>query len=317
VASLITALAGIPLFGLVTGLVAVVMACFALVGIYHSSGRSKGLGFAFAGLGTGLAVAAGWLLFLSFSMGRGGAARPGGDAQTIELDDLQELQKNQPAVARAMRANVMIRHAAWMGEASGSGVVLRLDDGEALIVTNRHVLDNDFPERTDPPDLEKLSSKSLRVSMIGSEAQPARVVWVAPDGVDLALLKVKVDGAQIQPAPWEPNHPIQVGRRVFAIGNPYQLGWTYTDGVVSQLRSMRFGRRKLRIIQTQASVNPGNSGGGLYDEKGMLIGIVTWTHDKSTSEGLGFAINLDVLIELAPDDLLKPGIPYLSAQPES
>jgi hypothetical protein len=49
----------------------------------------------------------------------------------------------------------------------------------------------------------------------------------------------------------------------------------------------------------------------------MLIGIVTWTHDKSTSEGLGFAINLDVLIELAPDDLLKPGIPYLSAQPES
>ena len=59
----------------------------------------------------------------------------------------------------------------------------------------------------------------------------------------------------------------------------------------------------MRVIQTQAAINPGNSGGGLYDQDGYLIGINTWTADKSVSEGIGFAIALDELLELAPPQL--------------
>lgn len=59
----------------------------------------------------------------------------------------------------------------------------------------------------------------------------------------------------------------------------------------------------MRVIQTQASINPGNSGGGLYDHDGYLLGINTWTTDKSLSEGIGFAISLDSLLELAPPPL--------------
>jgi S1-C subfamily serine protease len=81
------------------------------------------------------------------------------------------------------------------------------------------------------------------------------------------------------------------------------LGWSHTQAVISQLRTRAFDSRQVRIIQTQASINPGNSGGGLYDQNGYLLGINTWGADKSTSEGIAFAIALDNLIELAPPQL--------------
>jgi serine protease Do len=60
------------------------------------------------------------------------------------------------------------------------------------------------------------------------------------------------------------------------------------------------------VIQTQAAINPGNSGGGLYDKEGYLIGINTWTSDKSISEGIGFAIAMESLLELVPPFLNLP-----------
>ena len=83
---------------------------------------------------------------------------------------------------------------------------------------------------------------------------------------------------------------MKVGESVFAIGNPHRLGWTHTQGVISQLRTQDFDLHRVRVIQTQAAINPGNSGGGLYDHEGYLLGINTWTADKSVSEGIGFAI---------------------------
>ena len=87
---------------------------------------------------------------------------------------------------------------------------------------------------------------------------------------------------------------MKVGESVFAIGNPHGLGWSHTQGVISQLRT-RNSLPPIRIIQTQAAINPGNSGGGLYDQEGYLLGINTWTADKRVSEGIGFAIALDTL----------------------
>jgi len=97
---------------------------------------------------------------------------------------------------------------------------------------------------------------------------------------------------------------MKVGESVFAIGNPHRLGWSHTQGVISQIRNQPIDSRQVRVIQTQASINPGNSGGGLYDREGYLLGINTWTADKRVSEGIGFAITLDTLLELEPPLLL-------------
>jgi serine protease Do len=99
-----------------------------------------------------------------------------------------------------------------------------------------------------------------------------------------------------------------VGASVFAIGNPQNLGWSHTQGVISQLRTQEIESRKVRVIQTQAAINPGNSGGGLYDQQGYLLAINSWGADKSISEGLGFAIALDSLLELAPPQLESPNL---------
>lgn len=109
--------------------------------------------------------------------------------------------------------------------------------------------------------------------------------------------------SQAQETAWQLGRSMKVGASVFAIGNPHSLGWSHTQGVISQLRTQEFDSRQVRMIQTQASINPGNSGGGLYDQAGYLLGINTWTADKSTSEGIGFAIAIENLIDLAPPQL--------------
>ncbi len=101
-----------------------------------------------------------------------------------------------------------------------------------------------------------------------------------------------------------------IGSEVFTIGNPQHLDWSHTRGSISQLRLQKRGPRQVHVIQTDAALNPGNSGGGLYDKSGTLIGINTWTNDKRSSEGLGFAIALDSLLELDP-----PGVHAAHAEP--
>ena len=105
-----------------------------------------------------------------------------------------------------------------------------------------------------------------------------------------------VDGTGARAASWKPKTELVIGSEVFTIGNPQHLDWTHTRGSISQLRLQRRGERQVHVIQTDAALNPGNSGGGLYDKSGTLIGINTWTNDKRFSEGLGFAIALDSLL---------------------
>ena len=104
-------------------------------------------------------------------------------------------------------------------------------------------------------------------------------------------------------ARWRPARSAKIGDAVFAVGNPHGLGWSHTTGTISQFRLQDHGGTKLRVIQTQTAVNPGNSGGGLYAAAdGSLIGIVTWKQDERTGEGLNFAISLDALTDLLPAD---------------
>jgi serine protease Do len=201
-----------------------------------------------------------------------------------------------------MRANVIVETAAGLGRrALGSGVVLKIDGAIAHIVTNRHTVDMNYAGtgRAAPPDLNAMAP--VQILTVGQKPLSATVVWIAPHGIDLAIVAVPIDSGEVQEAFWDLDAPIQIGDEVFAVGNPHGLGWTHSAGDVSQIRRRTQDDYSFRVLQTTAAINPGNSGGGLYDAEGRLIGINTLTGDKRFAEGLGFSIDLATLLDLVPE----------------
>lgn len=268
------------------------------------SGRRRGMGLAVAGMMVGLVAVAGWGVLIATNWS--GIVHVRLNAE--QPPDLASIRDLDPPLQRAMRANVLIeRPHGWSflgGKGIGSGVILRIDGGDALLVTNRHVVDDRHSSEYDG-SAERLGQiGAVTVHILGQPPTEGRVVWMAPGQLDLALVRVPCSSSSMgQPAPWQKGRPMRVGETVFAIGNPHDLGWSHTQGVISQFRNMVFNARRVKVIQTQASINPGNSGGGLYDTDGYCVGINTWTHDKSVSEGIGFAITLDTLADLSPPPL--------------
>ncbi len=297
VASFVVALLGIPLFGIATGLLAVATGVVSLAG--RHSLRRRGLWFAAAGIVLGILDFVGWAVYLSTTGGAGHAI--------IDLDelepDLAALQNLPPEMNRAIKANVLIRTHSFLHEGLGSGVVLRVRDGEGLIITNRHVIDPSF-ESGSGSALEDIAQ--ITVKALGQPVTEGTGIWLAPHGIDLALLTTSIQSGDILPAAWDAVSRVQPGDPVFAIGNPQGLGWTMTSGDVSQLRRQKKQVFDYGVIQTSAAINLGNSGGGLYDETGRLIGINTWTHDKRFAEGLGFAIAFRTLFDLLDGELDLP-----------
>jgi S1-C subfamily serine protease len=299
VAAFVTSLAGIPFFGAVTGLVAILLGSLALGGLRASQQRGSAL--ALAGVLLGLLDVVGWVVFLCVFLSR---PTPGIELGQFEYDPAA-LENADPMLKRAMRATVLIEasQGGVLGRTVvGSGVVLALKEHEALIVTNQHVVVPDFPDGGS----ETEGLPPVRVYFIGQGANSGKVVWRAPGAIDLALVRVQGDTSQAQAALWAPGRPVRVGEPAFAIGNPHRLGWTHTQGVISQLRRQHVDGHDVRVIQTQTALNPGNSGGGLFDHEGYLLGINTWTNDRRVSEGLNFAIALETLLELKPPALPIP-----------
>jgi S1-C subfamily serine protease len=301
IAALICAIAGIPLFGVLTGLVAILLGSLALGALRQT--RQKGTGFALTGILLGLADVVVWLVFLSVAL-----SRHGPDLRLEHLrPDLTALRNLDPTIYRAMQANVLIESTGgWFGNRSaaiGSGIILKVAAGQAIILTNRHVVDPDFA--SDPPARGegKPDQRALLVHLVDQAVRPGTLIWTAPDGIDLALVRITSPSQEVRAAKWKMHRDLKVGDPVFAIGNPHGLGWTHTQGTISQFRIQDMGGRQLRIIQTQTVINPGNSGGGLYDKEGYLVGVNTWTQDKRVSEGLNFAITLDSLLIVKPPEL--------------
>jgi S1-C subfamily serine protease len=129
---------------------------------------------------------------------------------------------------------------------------------------------------------------------------------VAPDQ-DLAVLRIRAPAEKLAPLLVGTSRDLQVGQKVFAIGNPFGLDFTLTTGVVSALgRSIRAltGRRIDDVIQTDAAINPGNSGGPLLDSAGRLIGVNTQIASPSgASAGIGFAVPVDTVNRVVPEIL--------------
>lgn len=302
IAAFVVAIIGIPGFGLVTGPIAILIGAISLAGKW--SLRRRGVAFAVAAILLGIGDFIGWSVYLYSTVGP--------QKLQIAMDDFEPdpeaLEELPPHINRAMKANVLIQTGEGLFDSGiGSGVVLQIRNAVALIVTNRHVVDSKFASgSTNSPD-DLPSVAGLLVKMVGQPAVAGQLVWLAPDGIDLALVQVPAGSVQPLSAWWKRDASIHVGDRVFAVGNPHGLGWTHTGGEISQFRRQQKGGRRVRVIQTSAAINPGNSGGGLYTGEGNLIGINTWTNDKRFAEGLGFAISLETLLDLAPEHFELPG----------
>jgi putative serine protease PepD len=170
--------------------------------------------------------------------------------------------------------------------ATGSGFVVRPD---GLIVTNDHVIDG---------------AQSVLVSFGASldQSRPAKVVATDPSH-DLALLKLDATALKLAPLALGDSTGVQVGDPTYAIGNPYGLDRTLTTGVVSALqRSITApnGVSIAHVIQTDAALNPGNSGGPLLDGAGRVIGVNSQIASATGagpggSVGVGFAVPSDTV----------------------
>ncbi len=173
----------------------------------------------------------------------------------------------------------------------GSGFVL---NKEGLILTNNHVIEN---------------GQKVEVTLYDKHKYKATVVTV-DKGHDLALLKI--DAPNLVPATLaETSTGLTVGQRVYAIGNPFGLSGTMTRGIISAIRSVRSPENGNPIedaIQTDASVNPGNSGGPLLNSRGEVIGITTMiaSNGADQSSGIGFAIPINTA-KAVLDDFAKYG----------
>jgi S1-C subfamily serine protease len=168
---------------------------------------------------------------------------------------------------------------------TGTGFVW---DERGHIVTNFHVIQG---------------GNAARVTMADQTTYNAKLVGAFPDR-DLAVLKIDAPAAKLPPITVGTSRELQVGQRVYAIGNPFGLDQSLTLGIVSALNREieSFNNRTIRgVIQTDAAINPGNSGGPLLDSAGRLIGVNTQIASPSgASAGIGFAIPVDEVNRIVP-----------------
>jgi serine protease DegQ len=162
-------------------------------------------------------------------------------------------------------------------EGLGSGVIV---SDKGYVLTNHHVVE---------------SVDQIEVALADARKVPARVVGTDPD-TDLAVLKI--DLPRLPAITFGNSDQVQVGDVVLAIGNPFGVGQTVTLGIVSALGRTQLGITTFEsFIQTDATIQPGNSGGALVDTSGNLVGINTAIYSQSPrgeSMGIGFAIPVSI-----------------------
>ncbi len=172
-----------------------------------------------------------------------------------------------------------------MPRGTGSGFVW---DDLGHIITNNHVIQG---------------ASRAYVRLADGRVFEAELVGTDPTH-DIAVLRIGVPTDRPEPLPIGTSADLQVGQKVFAIGNPFGLDWTLTTGIVSALERElpeESGQVIRGLIQTDAAINPGNSGGPLLDSAGRLIGINTAIYSPSGAyAGIGFAVPVDAINRVAP-----------------
>ncbi len=204
------------------------------------------------------------------------AASPAYD--TEEQQNIAVYKKALPSVVNITSKTVQFNffYGPVPQQGQGSGFIL---NKEGLILTNNHVIDN---------------AQTVEVKLSDKHTYKAQVLGVDKNH-DLALLKI--NAPNLVPATLAQSNGLTVGQRVYAIGNPFGLSGTMTRGIISAIRSINGpqGNPIEDAIQTDAAVNPGNSGGPLLNSRGEVIGITTLIANNGAdqSSGIGFAIPID------------------------
>ena len=215
------------------------------------------------------------------------AARPDLDSEERRTIDLFKDASRSVAFITTQVAQVdyWTRNVFEVPAGSGSGFVW---DDRGHVVTNFHVVQD---------------ADSAKVT-IGDAEYEATIVGYARDQ-DLAVLKVAAPRERLVPIRVGTSTDLQVGQKVYAIGNPFGLDFTLTTGIVSALgRTIQGvgGATIFDVVQTDAAINPGNSGGPLLDSAGRLIGVNTAIYSPSgASAGIGFAVPVDTVSRIVPE----------------
>ena len=180
------------------------------------------------------------------------------------------------------------------GVQSGTGFVW---DDAGNIVTNNHVVEG---------------TTGLVVRLASGEAIPAEIVGTAPN-YDLAVIRLRNSRTIPKPVAIGSSADLKVGQFAFAIGNPFGLDQSLTFGVISALHRRlptSSGHQISNVIQTDAAVNPGNSGGPLLDSSGRVVGVNTAIISPSGSNaGIGFAIPVDIINRVVPQLIRNGHVP--------
>jgi S1-C subfamily serine protease len=220
---------------------------------------------------------------------------PRGPLAADELANIEVFKRLSPSVVHITTLEVardfFSRSVQQVPRGTGTGFVW---DSQGHVVTNFHVIQG---------------GDAARVTLADQSTHRATLVGAFPDR-DLAVLKINLPRERLHPIPVGTSRDLQVGQKVYAIGNPFGLDQTLTTGIVSALNREidSVNQRTIRgVIQTDAAINPGNSGGPLLDSAGRLIGVNTAIYSPSGgSAGIGFAIPVDEVNRIVPR-LIKEG----------
>lgn len=217
-----------------------------------------------------------------------------------ELATVNLFLENSPSVVNisnvATARNTFTMDVLKIPQGTGSGYVW---DEQGHVVTNWHVV---------------RGASEVQVALVDQRVYKAKLVGADPDK-DTAVLKLEIPAdkaKELKPVALGNSANLYVGQKVYALGNPFGLDHTLTQGIISGLnRELATGfRGPIRdVIQTDAAINPGNSGGVLLDSKGRLIGMNTAIADPTgagISSGVGFAIPIDTVKPLV-EQILKYG----------
>ncbi|WP_404977526.1 S1C family serine protease [Aquincola sp. J276] len=235
---------------------------------------------------------------LSAAAGLPAAARPEAAPRTVaprgpltadELNNIAVFKAVSPSVvnitALGVERDFFSPRVTQVPRGTGTGFVW---DEAGHIVTNFHVIQE---------------ASGARVTLSDQSSHKASLVGVFPDR-DLAVLKIEAPRGKLPPIALGTSKDLQVGQKVYALGNPFGLDQTLTTGIVSALNREieSVTRRTIRgAIQTDAAINPGNSGGPLLDSAGRVIGVNTSIYSPSgASAGIGFAIPVDEVNRIVP-----------------
>ena len=212
---------------------------------------------------------------------------PRGNLSDAERSTIALFQAAAPSVVQVIaRDRTSIK--------SGSGFIW---DAAGEVVTNNHVVDG---------------TTSVAVQFASGESVSATIVGRSVN-YDLAVLRLGSGARRPPPLPIGTSSDLQVGQFAYAIGNPFGLDQSLTTGVVSALKRRlpeSGGREISDVIQTDAAVNPGNSGGPLLDSAGRVIGVNTAIYSPSgANAGIGFAIPIDLINRIVPQLIRNGRVP--------